>query len=410
MRIAQIAPLAEAVPPKLYGGTERVVFWLTEQLVEMGHEVTLFASGDSVTSARLVPCSPKALRLDRDRPDPLLVYAAMLSRVADKFSEFDVVHGHTDWIHIPLLDCLRVPFVTTLHGRLDLPVLQTLYRACFAGAPFVSISNAQRIPLAQADWAGTVYHGLPEDLLTPNFNPKGYLAFLGRITPEKGPETAIRLARAAGMPLKIAAKIGRADRTYFKSRVEPLIDGKQVEFVGEIGERQKSEFLGNAAALLFPICWPEPFGLVMIEAMACGTPVIAFPCGSVPEIVEDGVTGFVVEPDAGLSAIQRIGTLDRRAVRGRFEQRFTAARMAEDYVSIYVKLIEKIAVEGPNQGAGITGTGENAGSGRHRHCIASSGPSRGETLCLVDLGFRSTRPPPGDYMTQSLIRRFGRSR
>ena len=203
MRIAQIAPLAEAVPPKLYGGTERVVFWLTEQLVEMGHEVTLFASGDSVTSAKLVPCSPKALRLDRDRPDPMLVYAAMLSRVAAKSSEFDVVHAHTDWIHIPLLDRVRVPFVTTLHGRLDLPVLRTLYQACFASAPFVSISDAQRVPLAQADWAGTVYHGLPGDLLTPNFNPKGYLAFLGRITQEKGPETAIRLARDAGMPLKL---------------------------------------------------------------------------------------------------------------------------------------------------------------------------------------------------------------
>ena len=340
MRIAQVAPLAEAVPPKLYGGTERVVYWLTEELVEMGHEVTLFASGDSVTSASLVPCSPRALRLNRDRPDPLLVYAAMLARIAERSNDFDVMHAHTDWVHIPLLADAGVPFVTTLHGRLDHPLLPTLCRECFAGAPFVSISDAQRAPLPQARWVGTVHHGLPENLLEPNFNPEGYLAFLGRITPDKGPEIAIQLAREAGMPLKIAAKIGRADRTYFKNRIEPMIDGRQVVFVGEIGERQKSAFLGNAAALLFPICWPEPFGLVMIEAMACGTPVIAFPCGSVPEIVEHGVTGFVVEPAAGLSAIQAIGSLDRRTVRERFEQRFTARRMTQDYLCVYQSLIE----------------------------------------------------------------------
>jgi glycosyltransferase involved in cell wall biosynthesis len=356
MRIAQIAPLAEAVPPKLYGGTERVVSWLTEELVGLGHEVTLFASGDSTTSAILEPCSLRALRLDRERPDPMIAYAAMLARLMHRAGEFDVVHAHIDWVHIPLLRSLGLPFVSTLHGRLDYPVLQRSL-PLFLDAPFVSISDAQRAPLEGASWAGTVYHGLPSDLLTPNFTPEGYLAFLGRITPEKGPETAIQLARAAGLPLMIAAKIGRADRAYFKSRIEPLIDGSEVKFVGEIGERQKAEFLGNAAALLFPICWPEPFGLVMIEAMACGTPVIAFPCGSVPEIVEDGITGFVVEPDAGLSAIQRIGSLDRRGVRRRFEQRFTATRMAEDYIRIYEMLIQENAVDAPKASAlpGCTG-------------------------------------------------------
>jgi len=302
MRIAQIAPLAEAVPPKLYGGTERVVYWLTEELVEMGHEVTLFASGDSVTSANLEPISPKALRLDRNSPDPMLVYAAMLARVAELSDHFDVVHAHIDWIHIPLLRSLGVPFVTTLHGRLDHPAL-------------------------------------PKNLLTPNYEPKGYLAFLGRITPDKGPETAIQLARAAGLPLKIAAKIVRSERRYFTQRIEPLLDGTDVEFVGEIDEAHKAEFLGNAAALLFPIDWPEPFGLVMIEAMACGTPVVAFRCGSVPEVIDDGITGYAVEPDYGVNAISRAVRLNRKRVRQRFEERFTGRRMAQDYVGIYDNIL-----------------------------------------------------------------------
>ena len=337
MRIAQLAPLVEAVPPKLYGGTERVVSWLTEELVGMGHEVTLFASGDSTTSAVLEACAPRALRLDRERPDPMLVYAGMLARIAEKAAEFDVVHAHTDWVHIPLLRALGIPFVSTLHGRLDHPALQRS-RSQFSGVPFVSISNSQRAPLPQARWAGTVYHGLPPDLLEPNFDPQGYLAFLGRITPDKGPETAIHLARAAGLPLRIAAKIGRAERTYFKTRIEPLIDGRDVQFVGEIGQREKAAFLGNAAALLFPICWPEPFGLVMIEATACGTPVIAFPCGSVPEIIDDGVTGFVTDADHAVGAIKNIGKIARRQVRARFEERFTAARMAQDYIGIYEEI------------------------------------------------------------------------
>jgi len=341
MRIAQVAPLAESVPPKFYGGTERVVSWLTEELVEMGHQVTLFASGDSVTNAALEACSPKALRLDPAHRDPMLAYGCMLARIAVAAPQFDIVHCHLDWVHIPLLQLLGVPFVTTLHGRIDLPELADCFQPCFADAPFISISDAQRAPLPSADWVGTVHHGLPEMLLKPNFAPTGYLAFLGRISPEKGPETAIRIARTAAMPLKIAAKVDKADQTYFERKVRPLLGGSDVEFLGEINEGQKAEFLGNAAALLFPICWPEPFGLVMIEAIACGTPVIAFRRGSVPEIIEDGVTGFVVDSCEGaLRALGRVPALDRRAVRASFERRFTARRMARDYLRIYDGLLE----------------------------------------------------------------------
>ena len=339
MRIAQIAPLAEAVPPRLYGGTERVVFWLTEELVRMGHEVTLFASGDSQTSAELEPCWPEALRLNPGQLDPMLPYAVMLQRLAERSGEFDIIHAHIDWLHIPLLRGRGAPFVTTLHGRLDLPNLSERFAQCFADASMISISDAQRTPLPNAHWIATVYHGIPADQFTPNFAPHRYLAFLGRITPEKGPESAIRLAQAAGLPLKIAAKVDKADREYFENRVEPLIDGHQIEFVGEIDEQKKQTFLGQAAALIFPICWPEPFGLVLIEAMACGTPVIAFRAGSVPEIVEDGITGFVVDPDNALTAIDRVVSLDRRKVRERFEQRFTASRMAADYIRVYEQVL-----------------------------------------------------------------------
>jgi glycosyltransferase involved in cell wall biosynthesis len=338
MRIAQVAPLAESVPPKLYGGTERVVAWLVEELVDLGHEVTLFASGDSITRATLVPVWPRALRLSRPRADPVAASAALLEAVAQRAADFDVIHCHVDWMHLPLLRRLGVPFMTTMHGRLDLPGLPTVVRQ-FADAPFVSISNDQRRPLPEARWLGTIYHGLPPDSLRPRFENGKYLAFLGRLTPEKGPETAIRLARAAGLPLRIAAKIPRGERGYFKEQLEPLIDGQQIKLSGEVNDRTKEAFLREATALLFPINWPEPFGLVMIEAMAVGTPVIAFRRGSVPEVVEDGVTGFIVDnEEEALRAIKRLPELDRRWVRAAFERRFTSRRMADDYLRLYQAL------------------------------------------------------------------------
>ena len=338
MRIAQVAPLAESVPPKLYGGTERVVAWLVEELVELGHQVSLFASADSATRATLVPVWPRALRLGRPRADPVAACAALLEAVAQRAADFDVIHCHVDWMHLPLLRRLGVPFMTTMHGRLDLPGLPTVVRQ-FADAPFVSISNDQRTPLPEARWLGTVYHGLPPDSLRPRFENGNYLAFLGRLAPEKGPETAIRLARAAGLPLRIAAKIPRGEKGYFKQQLEPLIDGQQIKLIGEVNDRTKETFLREAAALLFPIDWPEPFGLVMIEAMACGTPAIAFRRGSVPEVIEDGVTGFIVDNEQeALRAIKRLPELDRRRVRTAFERRFTARRMAEDYLRLYQAL------------------------------------------------------------------------
>jgi glycosyltransferase involved in cell wall biosynthesis len=343
MRIAQVAPLAERVPPKLYGGTERVVSWLTEELVASGHDVTLFASADSVTSAALVPVWPRAVRLSRPRPDPSAVCAVLLDLLASMASDFDVVHSHIDWLHLPLLRRLGVPYVTTLHGRLDLPFLAPTVRR-FPDAPFVSISESQRAPLPGLNWVGTVYHGMTPDTLAPSLEADGSLAFLGRITPEKGPEAAIRWARATGRRLRIAAKIPRGENRYFKERVQPLLDGDNVEFVGEVDERRKQTFLGQAAALLFPIDWPEPFGLVMIEAMACGTPVIAMRRGSVPEIIEDGVTGYVVDSDEeAIAALGRLPMLDRARVRAEFERRFAARRMAEDYVRIYRQLVENRA-------------------------------------------------------------------
>jgi glycosyltransferase involved in cell wall biosynthesis len=335
MRIAQIAPLAESVPPKLYGGTERVVSWLTEELVGLGHDVTLFASGDSRTSAKLVPVCPRALRLSRPRPDPAAACAVLLEAVAERAADFDVIHCHMDWVHLPLLRRLRTPFLTTLHGRLDLPDLP-LTAQHFSDAPFVSISQRQRAPLPGLNWLATIHHGLPPDLLKLSERAEGYLAFLGRIAPEKGPDVAIRVAHAAKLPLRIAAKVPRAENRYFNETIKPLLDQNNVEFVGEVNDRQKQTFLGNAAALLFPIDWPEPFGLVMIEAMACGTPVIAWSRGSVPEVIEGGVTGFIVESEAeAVAAIGHIRGLDRRHIRERFDQRFTARRMAEEYVASY---------------------------------------------------------------------------
>jgi glycosyltransferase involved in cell wall biosynthesis len=339
MRIAQVAPLTEAVPPKLYGGTERVVSYLTDALVELGHDVTLFASGDSQTKAKLAAIWPRALRLDPDIKDFYAPTFMELETVARRASEFDVIHAHLDYFGYPLLRRLDVASVTTLHGRLDLPELQPLY-ALYGDIPVVSISDSQRGPLPQANYVATVLHGLPRDLLRQGPGTGGYVAFLGRISPEKAPDAAIRIAAKAGMKIKMAAKVDKVDEEYFKSTVEPLLPGGDIEFIGEIGEHQKSEFLGNAAALVFPIAWREPFGLVMIEAMACGTPVIAFNNGSVPEVLEDGLTGFIVDDEAqAIEALGKIGTLDRGRIRAEFDRRFTAHHMAENYLRLYRRLV-----------------------------------------------------------------------
>jgi glycosyltransferase involved in cell wall biosynthesis len=341
MRIGQVSPLYESVPPKLYGGTERVVSYLTEELVRQGHKVTLFASGDSETAADLVAVTPRSLRLDDQCVDQLAHHIVLVERVRQMAREFDVIHYHIDYLHFPLSRRMSVPHVTTLHGRLDLPDLQPIYRE-FHDTPIVSISNAQRLPLPHAGWIATVPHGLPVDLYHGHDSPGGYLAFIGRISPEKGADRAIEIARRSGLPLRIAAKVDDVDRAYFEEHIEPLLQGKGVEFVGEIGERDKNEFLGRARALVFPIDWPEPFGLVMIEAMACGTPVVAFPGGSVPEVLEDGVTGFIVDNiEDAVAAIDRTGDLDRRRCRAEFERRFTAERMALDYVAVYEGLMAK---------------------------------------------------------------------
>ncbi len=338
MRIAQIAPLTEAVPPKLYGGTERVVAFLTDELVAMGHDVTLFASGDSVTRAKLEPMHPKALRFDTNLRDAIAPHMLMLEQVALRADEFDVLHCHLDYWPFSLFSRLDTPFVTTLHGRLDLPELKSIYR-CFDDVPLVSISDAQRRPLPNANFIATVHHGLPADLLLPRPVKQSYLAFLGRICPEKCPDRAIEIARRTGIPLKMAAKVDRVDADYHATTIRPLIDGRQVEHIGEIGDAEKADFLSGAQALLLPIDWPEPFGLVMIEAMACGTPVIAFRAGSVPEVIEDGVTGFVVSNMAeACEAVKRLPELSRAVIRARFEERFTATRMAEDYVGLYRRL------------------------------------------------------------------------
>jgi glycosyltransferase involved in cell wall biosynthesis len=330
----------ESVPPRLYGGTERIVSYLTEELVGLGHEVTLFASGDSITTANLVPCVPQALRLDASVRDTIPYYMLMLDRVRQQANDFDILHFHIDQFHFPLFRPISGRTVTTLHGRQDLPDLLPLYLG-FGDMPLVSISDAQRRPIPNANFAGTVHHGIPAHLHRGTAEARGgYLAFLGRISPEKRPDRAIAIARAAGIPLKIAAKVDRVDAGYFKNQIEPLLDGGGVEFIGEINDHQKSQFLGDARALLFPIDWPEPFGLSMIEAMACGTPVLAFRCGSVPEIVEDGITGAIVETmDEAIAALPRVIALDRKRVRQRFEQRFSATRMAKDYVGIYESLL-----------------------------------------------------------------------
>jgi len=342
LRIAQVTPLTEAVPPKLYGGTERIVHWLTEELVTLGNDVTLFASGDSHTSARLEAVWPKALRLDGSVRDPNALHIVMLERVRQKCDdeEFDFLHFHLDYYPFSLFSRQPTPFLTTLHGRLDLPEHQPVFTT-FSSVPVISISNAQRRPVPQANWIRTIHHGLPENLLTPRPVKPSYLGVLGRIAPEKGVDRAIKIAIRCGIPLKIAAKIDRADEEYFEQIIRPMIDHPLVEYIGEIGDREKSDFLSGAMGLLVPIDWPEPFGLVMIEAMACGTPVIAYNRGSVPEIVEQDLTGFIVEDEiSAVAAVDRLHQLDRGMIRKQFEARFTARRMALDYLAAYRSLME----------------------------------------------------------------------
>jgi len=338
MKIAQFAPLFESVPPKLYGGTERVVSYLTEELVKQGHEVTLFASGDSITTARLVAGSERALRLDSGCIDPLAHQVVQIERLAKEMHGFDVVHFHVDYLHYPFSRCQALPHLTTLHGRLDLPDLVPLYRE-FSEMPVVSISDAQRAPLPWINWLGTVHHGLPEDLYPLRTEPGRYLAFIGRISPEKRVDRAIEIARRVGMPLRIAAKVDKVDREYFEARIRPLLDDPLVEFLGEIGDADKGAFLGGAHALLFPIDWPEPFGLVTIEAMACGTPTVAYRMGSIPEVIDPGVTGYIVDDiDGAVRAVDQVHSLDRRRCRQVFEARFSVDRMARAYVALYERV------------------------------------------------------------------------
>jgi len=347
VKIAQIAPLIESVPPRFYGGTERVVSYLTEALVAQGHEVTLFASGDSITAANLVPCCTQALRLDFAVTDVVPYYMLMLDKVRSSAAEFDVLHFHIDHFHFPIFRHLPIPSLTTLHGRQDLRDCLPFY-AGFSDMPLISISQAQRTPLPHANFAATIHHGLPQDLHEASYRPNGgYLAFIGRISPEKGPVDAIRIAQSLGIPLKIAAKVDRHDESYFREVVQPMLATEGVEFIGEISERDKGPFLRDAVALLFPICWPEPFGLVMIEAMACGTPVLAYRAGAVEEVIDEGVSGMIVDNiDQARIALVQVAAMDRRKVRRRFEERFTARRMATDYVRVYQSFVYRAARPG----------------------------------------------------------------
>jgi glycosyltransferase involved in cell wall biosynthesis len=342
MKIAQVAPLMESVPPKAYGGTERVVSYLTEALVALGHDVTLFASGDSITRAQLVPVVPRSLRLDPHRPDWLMWHTVMLDQVFERADDFDVVHFHVDYLHYPLVRHCLTPCLTTPHGRLDLPDLVPLHRH-FREQPLVSISQSQRKPLADSRWVATVHHGLPEAMY--RFVPErgSYFAFLGRISPEKRVDRAIEIALATGTPLRIAAKVDRVDEVYFEREIRPRLDHPLIDYIGEIDESRKNQFIGNARALLFPIDWPEPFGLVMIEALACGTPVLAYRCGAVPEVIEHGVTGCIVDDQRqAIEAARQIDRIDRRACRRAFETRFTARRMAQRYLAVYKALSDAL--------------------------------------------------------------------
>jgi glycosyltransferase involved in cell wall biosynthesis len=343
MRIAQVAPLIESVPPKHYGGTERIVSYLTEELVRFGHEITLFASGDSVTTARLIAPFRRSVRKNERCKDPMAREVILIDHVVEHAHEFDVIHFHTGYLHFAVSRHLPIPHVTTLHGRLDTPELVRVFDR-FRDVPVISISNAQREPMPWANWQATIYHGLPNDLFLFYPDRGDYLAFLGRISPEKGADQAIEIAKRVNMPLKIAAKVDRADRRYFTRIVEPLLNDPHVEWIGKISDQEKNKFLGNAYALLFPIDWPEPFGLVMIEAMACGTPVIAYDRGSVPEVMENGVTGFVVrELDAAAEAVRQVRNLNRACCREVFEKRFTATRMANDYMNVYERVARRDA-------------------------------------------------------------------
>jgi glycosyltransferase involved in cell wall biosynthesis len=374
MRIAQVAPLYESVPPRLYGGTERVVSWLTEELVRMGHEVTLFASGDSKTSAYLISAASQALRLNDQIVEEMPYFMIQLEQVKQHAREFDFIHWHIDYMSYPLSHCIPTPQVTTLHGRLDLPDLFPLYKE-FQDIPVISISDAQRTPLPWINWQGTVHHGLPANLFTPH-NARGeYLAVLGRISPEKGVDRAIEIAKRVGMPLRIAAKISKPDRPYYEQVIKPLLDHPLIEFVGEINEKQKDDFLGNAYAVLFPINWPEPFGIVMIEAMACGTPIVAFPGGSVEEVEEDGVTGYLVtNVEEAVRAVERVPELSRRRVRAAFEERFTAAQMTRNYLALYHRIIETQTVARARHFATSAGNGHgSSGESAHTHRPSSSG-------------------------------------
>ncbi len=374
MRIAQVAPLWESVPPKLYGGTERIVSYITEELVALGHDVTLFASGDSETAARLEAICPQALRLNTgifNRDAPLMM---LQERGLGSATDFDIMHSHLDFNGFPLARRNPIPVVTTLHGRLDLPELEPVFRE-FSEMPLVSISDSQRRPLPWANWAGTVYHGLPRNLYTFHPQSQGYLAFVGRIAPEKRPDHAIEIAKRAGLPLRIAAKVDRADRTYFEAEIEPLLDHPLIEFVGEISDGEKDEFIGNAMAVVCPYDWPEPFGLVLIEAFACGTPVLAYRRGSIPEIVDHGVTGFICETvDEMVEAVGQVSLIDRKQCRAAFDERFTADRMARDYVALYERLLledgavqaaQSMAFEPSNNGAFKTEPRKAFGRGRH---------------------------------------------
>jgi len=341
LRIAQVAPLYESVPPHKYGGTERVVSYITEELVKMGHDVTLFASGDSKTAAKLIPACAEALRLSKSTLDPFVYQTLQLEQVAQNIDWFDIVHFHSDYFHFPLSRRMKYPQLTTLHGRLDLPDLVHLYRT-YSDMPLVSISQAQRKPIRFARWIGNVYHGLPLNLFRANINPGSYLTFVGRISPEKRVDRAIRIAEQSGIPIKIAAKVDKVDVAYFNEVIKPMLSSRYVEFVGEVSQGEKQELLGGAIALVFPIDWPEPFGLAMIESMACGTPAIAYRMGSVPEVIDEGVSGFIIDSEEdGAAAVERCAALDRAVCRRQFELRFSSARMAAEYVELYSSVAQR---------------------------------------------------------------------